>query len=240
MAAAPPDPGARVTLLAAALLLLPAASLADSPPDAREGFQMHLGMGATVPAGRATGAPGDDLAARYSWQFLLLDLGLRAKVTDATYVGGYFALGLGVEGSDPRVERACDDNDQTLDNEISCSAASVRLGVEMRHSFGPDQEFNPWIGYGIGMSMAQQGIADKVRGRQEDTTLSGIDWARLSTGLDVRMGKVSGLGPALTVGLGRYDHTSTTVNGDETFDGSVEDKSFHAWVSLTLRWVVLP
>jgi hypothetical protein len=56
MAAAPPDPGARVTLLAAALLLLPATSLADSPPDAREGFQMHLGMGATVPAGRATGA----------------------------------------------------------------------------------------------------------------------------------------------------------------------------------------
>lgn len=201
---------------------------------------MHLGMGATVPMGRATGAPGDDLAARYSWQFLLLDLGLGAKVSESTYVGGYFGLGLGFEGSDARVERACDDNDQTLDNEISCSAASIYLGVEARHSFGPAESLNPWVGYGIGVAMAEQGIHDRVRGRREDTTLGGIDWARISAGLDFRPGRVSGLGPALTVGLGRYDRTRTTVNGKETFDGPVEDKSLHAWVSLTLRWVVLP
>lgn len=230
----------RNVLLFATVLLLSARVAHAEGPEARTGFQMHYGMSAAIPAGNATGAEGDDLSARYSWQFVLMDLGLGAKVTESIYVGGFLGIGLGVEGSDARVERACDDNDSNLENDIACSAASFHLGLEMRYGFAPGAKTNPWIGYGIGVGAAEQTIHDRVRGRREETWISGLEWARLSAGADIRLGRIAGLGPAVTMGLGHFDHTRTEVNGETVFDGPIEDKSVHAWITVGLRWVVLP
>src|SRR5688572_27293580 len=55
---------------------------------AREGLQMAFSTGLRFPMGDASGAPGDTLAARYSYQLpLVLDIG--SKVTPHVHLGGY-------------------------------------------------------------------------------------------------------------------------------------------------------
>ncbi len=201
---------------------------------------MHFATGFAVPTGKATGAPGDSLGARYAWQVIALQLGLGAKVSEPLYIGGYLSIGAGAEGSDARVEDACDDKDQTLDNEISCSATSIQMGIEARYGFRPGEKTNPWLGYGIGLDSGIQSIHDRVQGRLERTTATGMEWARLSAGIDYRLGRVVGLGPALTVGIGQYTQTRTSINDQVSHDGDIEDRAFHAWVSLTFRLVLFP
>jgi hypothetical protein len=200
---------------------------------------MHLVTGVMVPFGSVSGAPGDDLGSRYAWQ-VPFEIGLGAKATEKLYLGGYFGFSLGAEGSDARVEQACDDQDGNLDNDISCSTYTVRAGAEVRYFFSPADESSPWLGYGIGISAATQTIQDRARGRRESTTASGFELARLGFGVDFRLSKVVGLGPTLVAGVGRYNHTRTEVNGDETFDGDLDDPRFHVWGTLGFRMVFFP
>ncbi|MBX3126220.1 MAG: hypothetical protein KF718_05865 [Polyangiaceae bacterium] len=229
----------RAGFAAAFVLLVGSPAHADGPGP-RRGFQMHYGVGVAVPAGNASGARGDTLGARYAWQVVPLDLGLGAKVSDDLYVGGVLRVGVGAEGSDTRVERACEDDDGTIDNEIACSAASYQVGVELRYGLGSADQVNPWIGYGIAADFGHQSIHDRVRARRETTTARGVEWARLAVGLDHRMGRVGGLGPALAVGLGQYTHSRTEVNGEPVFDGPIEQTALHAWITLTVRMVLFP
>jgi hypothetical protein len=200
---------------------------------------MYLGTGVSIPTGDATGDTGDSLGARYAWQ-VPIEIGLGGKLNDALTLGGYFAASFGAEGSDMRVERACDDQDTNFENEIECSTNTIKLGIEIRYGFQPAAKVNPWLGYGIGLDYAHQSIRDRVRNRSESTNLWGIDWARLGAGLDFRASRAVGIGPAATVAVGRYTRTSTKVNGQEVFDGEVDDPSFHAWVTLALRFVLFP
>lgn len=209
------------------------------PLPARTGFQAHVATGIAVPAGRASDEPGDTLARRYSWQWPL-EIGLGGKPSEALYLGGILGFGLGVEGSDASVEQACDDNDQTLDNEISCSAARFFLGAEARWSFEPEATVNPWLSLGVGWEFATQELHDRVRRRRENTTASGLIFPNFGAGLDFRRAKAIGFGPALNVAAARYTHTKTEVNGRTEYDGAIDDTAWHAWITLSLRMVFLP
>jgi hypothetical protein len=210
----------------------------EAPP-AHTGFQMHLVTGVMVPFGTVSGAPGDDLGRRYAWQ-VPFEIGLGAKATEKLYIGGYMGFSVGAEGSDSRVEQACDDSDNNLDNEITCTTSTLRAGVEVRYFFTPAADSSPWLGYGIGFASAKETIHDRARGRKESTTASGYELARLGFGVDFRLSRVVGLGPTLVAAVGRYSHTRTEVNGDETFDGDLDDPRFHVWGTLGFRLVFFP
>jgi hypothetical protein len=209
------------------------------PPPAHTGFQMHLVTGVMVPFGSVSDAPGDDLGSRYAWQ-VPFEVGLGAKATDRLYIGGYLGFSIGAEGSDSRVEQACDDSDNNLDNEITCNTSTLRAGVEVRYFFTPAADSSPWLGYGIGFSSATETIHDRARGRKESTTASGYELARLGFGVDFRLSRVVGMGPTLVAAVGRYSHTRTEVNNDETFDGDLDDPRFHVWGTLGFRLVFFP
>lgn len=196
-------------------------------------------MGMAIPTGLATGTGGDALGERYSSQFLA-DIELGAKVTEALFVGAYLGFGVGAEGRNERIESYCDDDDGDGNNDIECSVASLRFGAMARWSFSPAEEVNPWLAYGIGFESQSQSIYDRVSSRRETTTVSGIEFARISGGLDWRLGKAFGLGPSLEAALGSYLGTSTEVNGETTFDGDIEDSAIHCWVTLGLRGVFFP
>ena len=213
----------------------PEAASSDDGRPARTGFQAHFRTGVSIPGGRATGDPGDKLARRYAWQIpFAVDLG--AKVTRSIFIGGYLQLGFGAEGSDARVEDLCDDDDRDFENDVSCSAVSVRLGLEAQYHFEPASTMNPWLGYGIGFEAGSQSLNDST-GYNEMNTASGITWAQLSGGLDFR--NAVGFGPYAELAFGRYMQTRTRVEDTESTT-SIDDRAWHVWATLGLRLVVRP
>jgi hypothetical protein len=213
------------------------APAASAGPAARTGFQAAFRSGFSLPFGDATGAPSDTLRRRYAWQIpIVVDLG--AKVTPAIFVGGYLHVGFGSEGSDAQVEGYCDDNDSNLENDVSCSVVTLRIGVEGHYHFQPDQKVNPWLGYGIGYEAAIQSLTDRQRGYSETNTSSGVTYAQLSGGVDFRA--LVGGGPFMELSLGRFTHATVEQNGRKVFSGDIEDRAFHAWLTMGLRLVVRP
>jgi hypothetical protein len=199
---------------------------------------MAFRFGLSFPLGDATGAPLDSLGARYAWQVPLgLDIG--AKVTPNVFIGGYLVYAFGAEGSDALVEALCDDNDEDLENDVSCGASSLRLGLEVQYHFTPGEKMNGWVGYGAGFESASQYIKDQQQGYAETSRLSGYTYGQLSGGLDFRS-KVFGAGPYAELAIGRYTKASTEVNAEETASGDIADPAWHAWLSLGIRMVLFP
>jgi hypothetical protein len=201
--------------------------------------QLALRTGLSIPLGDATGAPQDELRERYSVQVpFVFDIG--AKFWPNVYIGGYLGFGVGAEGASDRVEELCDDKDSNDENDIACSAYTLRIGAEARYYFSPDETLDPWISYGIGFEAAGQSIDDRPQRRSEETTARGIEFARLGAGFDWRASRVFGLGPLVEVAFGQYTHTRTEVNGVETFDGPIDDRAMHSWATIGMRGVFFP
>jgi hypothetical protein len=209
-------------------------------PEARTGFQMHFVplTAMSFPFGSATGERGDALSSRYSWQWVPFDLGLGAKLIDELYVGGYLNLGVGYEGSDLKTEARCEAGDD-LGDDVSCSSVNVHAGLELRYTFAPAESASGWLGYGVGITTATQSISDA--GQYEETsTVQGIDWARISGGLDFRFSRGFGMGPFGVFHIGRYTHQRTEMHDVATFSGDIADAAFHAWLTVGLRMVIFP
>jgi hypothetical protein len=211
----------------------------NAAPLARTGFQLSLRLGWMFPAGDATGASGDSLPARFSGQLPLL-IGLGAKVTPQLYVGSYLGGSFGSDGTDTRVDRACTDSDDDLRNDIACNSSTLRIGLEAQYHFLPAASVNPWIGYGIGPELATQSITDRVRARDETTTVTGWEFARLTFGVDFRLTRGFGAGPLLEGTFGEFTHSRTAINDRTTHSGSIPNTAVHSWVSLGLRFVLFP
>jgi opacity protein-like surface antigen len=210
-------------------------------PPARRGFQMHVVplTAITFPIyGDASELPGDNLSARYGWQWTPLELGLGAKVVDQIYLGAYLDLGVGGEGSDPHTEGRCEAGND-IDDDVSCSSTTVHAGIEARYSFTPAESMSGFVGYGFGITSGSQTISDAGRYR-EVSTARGIDYARLSGGLDLRVSRGFGLGPYGMLMIGRYEHQRTEIRNVVTFSGKIEDPTVHAWLQLGLRLVIFP
>lgn len=210
------------------------------PPEARTGFQMHFVplTAMLFPFGDATGGRGDSLHSRYGWQWMPLELGLGAKVLKPLYFGGYLNVGVGWEGADLHTEAHCEAGNDAIDD-VSCSAVSVRFGLELRYTFAPEEAFSGWVGYGLGMTTASQTISDAGR-YSETNSLQGIELARMTGGLDFRASRGFGLGPFGLVSFGRYTHQKTEINSVVTSSSSVDNPALHAWVSVGLRMVIFP
>jgi hypothetical protein len=204
---------------------------------ATTGFQAAFRLGLMFPGGRATGKQGDLLSTRYSWQVpFTLDVGV--KPTEHWFIGTYMGFSLGAEGNDSKIEGYCVDDDDNLQNDIACNSYTLRLGLEVQYQALPDERWNPWIGYGFGYIVADQSIDDRNKGRNEDTTVSGITYAQISGGVDFR--SAVGIGPYGEVSIGRFNTTHTTINNQDTFEGPIEDRAIHYWMSFGFRMVVRP
>ncbi len=238
--APPPAAPAPPTTVAPAPSPAPAASPTTGTSGARpasHGFQMYLRTGAAFPVGDATGNRGDQLGRRYAWQ-VPFAIGLGGKITEAIYVGGYFGLAFGAEGSDLTTESACRDRDDNFQNDIACSALSLQLGLEGIYYFRPAERWSPWLGYGFGIEASQETIEDRVRKYREEQFSSGYTVAKLSVGVDRR--SAVGIGPFGEIAVGRFTHVRTDVNDAEVASGSISSQAFHAWITLGLRLVVAP
>jgi hypothetical protein len=190
------------------------------------------------PFADATDGRGDALSARYGWQWVPFEIGLGAKLLDELYIGAYFDVGVGYEGDDIKTRRRCESGND-LEDDVSCSSATVHAGFEARYGFMADESMNVWLGYGAGITTASQTISDAGK-YDETSTAQGFEFARLSGGLDFRLSRGFGMGPFAVVSLGRYTHQRTEIRNVVTFSGDIDAPSTHAWASLGLRLVIFP
>jgi hypothetical protein len=209
-------------------------------PEANVGFQMHFVPMAAVsfPFGYATDARGDSLSARYGWQWMPLEVGLGAKLLEQLYLGGYLNVAVGSEGDDLHTQARCEAGSD-VEDDVSCSATSVHLGLELRYTFTPAERLTGWVGYGAGITVGNQTISDAGR-YSETATSQGFDWARISGGMDFRASRGFGMGPFATISIGSYIHQRTEISNIVTYSGEIEDAAMHAWLSVGLRMLVFP
>lgn len=197
---------------------------------------MSVRIGAGVPFGKATGEEGDTQKSRYSTQ-LAWEIALGGKPTPSLYIGGYAGAWGGAEGDDPYARTLCREG---ADRDVDCDSYSSRVGAEIQWHFIPAGGVNPWIGYGLAYEWASESITDDVAGRTEESWVHGMQFGRLQAGLDIRLGKVFGLGPYVQAEFGRYVHQTTEVYGKETHSGDIENKALHGWFGTGLRLVLFP
>jgi hypothetical protein len=112
------------------------------------------------------------------------------------------------------------------------------LGLAVEYVIDPSARFSPWLGYGIGFELSQLEVEDPADGRDERVASTGVTYARLSGGLDVR--EKAGFGPFLTVALGQFTSTETKLKGTGEFERRIEDRALHAWITLGARVVLNP
>lgn len=209
----------------------------DTARPAARGFQIAFRTGVMAPFGAATGEPGDDFARRYAWQIpVVVDIG--ARFARSFFVGAYVGFGIGATGSDARVDGACNDDDENGQNDIACSAVSARIGIEGLYSFLPDEGLNPWVGYGIGFEVTSASLTDRYRGLEETVSSTGMTYADISVGFDLR--KKIGVGPFIDVALGQLNNTTTNLGARGTYKSQIEDGAVHGWVTVGVRFVVNP
>ena len=206
---------------------------------AREGLQMAFSTGLRFPMGDASGAPGDTLAARYSYQLpLVFDIG--SKVTPHVHLGGYAGFAYGVEGNADAVEDYCDDDDGDLANDISCATLAYKVGAQAQYHLAPAARYNPWFGYGAGVELVSQSLNDSTRRFEERTLSTSLTVAKVDLGVDFRSRSGMGLGLYSELSLGRFIHSRTEINGEATYVGKVADPAWHVWLGAGLRLVLFP
>jgi hypothetical protein len=215
---------------------VPTGAPRGGPRAPASGFQAIFRTGALIPMGGATGAAGDSLGRRYAWQIpIVVDLGWR--FAESFFAGGYLGAGFGSTGSDAELEAACRDDDDDLNNDIACSAYTLRAGLEAQYSFQPGERINPWVGYGFGIESSSSTLTDYEHGYQETVTAMGLTYAQLSAGFDARY--AVGFGPFVEAALGEFTKTNTDV-GSSVTRTPVADRALHGWLTLGLRLVVNP
>jgi len=177
--------------------------------------------GVASPGGSAVdGVPMRDL---FGNQLTLgVDVGLRAS--PHVYMGLFAEGGLGLGG---------DAIDSTCRGTSDCGAASGRLGAALHYHFSPYAPFDPWIGYGVAVSGATVSGSDALG--TFDRTFSGIEYAKLMAGVDMRLGGSTTLGLYAEWTSGVFSQVEAKENGVVVDSGSVGGTTTHSWFTMGPR-----
>jgi hypothetical protein len=170
------------------------------------GFNVGIRGGYGVPFGNANGAPLNQVAVGMG--MVGVDIGW--NFTPHFYLGGYFLYGFGL-GADLQ-NSGCNDTD------ISCSAAMIRVGMNVRYHFAPAKAWDPWVGAGLGYELINASETDATDGSSNlSSALQAFD-ATLEGGIDFKPIHYMGFGPYVEIATGPYVFdTGLQMHGWATF-----------------------
>ncbi len=208
------------TLLVASLLFVPAAAFAEMGTKPVRSTSIEFGLRAAyaIPFGKSTDSQGDDLNQFVSHD-IPLTLDVSYRFSDEVYGGLYFSYGFASLG-DPLVA-AC--------GSASCSAHTLRVGLQMDYHFVPWGQYDPWLGASLGYEQAS------ASGPGGDATISGFEFLNVQFGVGYRVSSLFAIGPFLGVGIGQFSH----VDAGGT-SGSISNTALHGWMNFGLRMSFTP
>jgi len=111
----------------------------------------------------------------------------------------------------------------------SCSGTDVRIGVQLRHHFTPEERVDHWLAIGFGYEWLSASVGDS------SFSYRGPEWVGLAFGEEFALGQRAGLGPVFALSLGEYTHSVRSMPGVPEIDGPIENWMVHAWVSFGVR-----
>lgn len=235
--AAPPEYGASPSEVRSAPPEYTYEPLPIPPPLGHRGFQMAFRTGLAFPIGNVQSGElstrGDDLlvaGGRSSFGELvgpqlplMLDIG--GKPNKHVFIGGYIGLGLGLAAG--ALQKDC----ERLGRD--CRSLSFRLGAQIHYAIAPDDRLNPWVGYGLGIARLDVGDGGFEAG------FRGFDFGRFMAGLDIRLSRTIGLGPYIDYTVGKYAARNVEASG-AFVDRDIDGRTFHYWLTIGPRLVLLP
>lgn len=150
-----------------------------------------------------------------------VELGVRAA--PQLYMGLFAEGGFGQAGvANGCAAGACD-----------TSATSGRLGVQLRWHLAPYAPIDPWLGYGMAVSAA------KVSGEDAygtfSRTLSGVEFAKLSAGADLRLSRGAAIGLYAEWTTGVFTDVVDRENGAVVSSGAPTATATHSWFTIGPR-----
>lgn len=184
-------------------------------------LEVALRGGVASPSGMAIdGVPMRDL---FGEQLTLgLDVGLRA--TPHVYMGLFVEGGLGAGG---------DFVDSTCTSRSDCGSASGRIGAALHYHFAPYGPVDPWIGYGVALAGATVSGQDSLGSYER--TLSGVEYAKLMAGVDLRLGGTATLGFYGEWTTGTFSQIEDRADGVVVDSGGVGPAVTHSWFTMGPR-----
>lgn len=243
------SPVAPVAVATLAVCARTARAAADVPPGSPPPDQMTLAPPRGVEVGlrlgfsAAIGGVGDPtwttLQANRSNQWgdyvsglipIWLDIGYR--LTPHFYVGGFFQY----DAALPNNNTLCGGQvyGYPLGDLSDCSGSDVIFGLAFRYHVRPDSPFAPWFGAGVGYEIFSFREVYHVAGEANPFTM-GVNGlvAHLDFGFDYRPTSSLGVGPFVTLGLGRF--SSCTYDWNNRSDCSIANPALHALLMIGVR-----
>jgi outer membrane protein W len=149
-----------------------------------------------------------------------LELGLRA--TPNLYLGLLLEGGVGDGGHGGCVSADC-----------STSSATGRLGLQLRYHLAPFAAIDPWLGYGVAVSTAHQRGSDAAG--TFSRTFTGVEWAKLSVGADLRLARTTSIGLFAEWTRGTFTHLDDRQDGVLVASGELARTTDHSWFMIGPR-----
>jgi len=112
-----------------------------------------------------------------------------------------------------------------------CNASDVRFGFQAQWHFGVRDAIDHWVGIGAGFEIYDEDVGDTAR------RLAGYELANLQAGEDISLGRRFGLGPFVSLSLGKFT-TGQRFGGSGTapVEFEISRTALHTWVILGLRF----
>jgi outer membrane protein W len=200
--------------------ILCVAAALSAPVAADAQLQLGVRVGGAFPAGEIQdGYPLGNLVDRT----LAVGLEVGWRFWNHLTVGVHGEYGFGT--LDAAVERDCDFFGAT------CSASTIRAGIQALYTLWPDSRIDPWVGLGFGYEW--------VRYTQENVAVSatlgyrGFEWVRVQAGVDFRFGRFA-VGPYASYGVGVFSERSLDMTDSSTSE-PVENEAEHGWLDAGVR-----
>jgi hypothetical protein len=175
---------------------------------------------AGMAASGGTAADGLSLSDSIGDQVALgVELGLRA--TPNLYLGFLLEGGVGDGG---RAGCAPDCN---------TSSSTGRLGLQLRYHLAPFAQIDPWLGYGVAVVAAHQHGSDAAG--TFSRTFSGVEWAKVSVGADLRLARTTSIGVFAEWTRGTFTHLDDRQDGVLVASGELARTTDHSWFMIGPR-----
>jgi hypothetical protein len=213
------SPKLRSLLVVLALVALPRAEAAASPPArGTGGLPRWLGVGLragyAIPKGPTAGGP----EAPYLYD---LYSGLFSLWLDADYrFESGIEVGPWVQLARAQIRGICPDTEE-------CTGSNLRLGVLGSYHFKPRGETDPWLGLGVGHERTRYRISET------EVTYAGPELS-LHGGFDRHLVSALWGGMFFSLSAGRYDSLDVRL-GSGTSSESLRHRATHYWFTLGAR-----
>lgn len=186
--------------------------------------ELAFRAGVATPGGSAaSGLAMDELFGEQ----VALGVELGVRTTPHLYVG-LFAEG-GVGGAGPTTSASGCLGTGRCDT----GSASGRVGVGLRYHLAPYAPIDPWIGYGVAISGATVSGDDAYGSFSR--TLTGVEFAKLSVGADLRLSRGSALGLYAEWTSGVFTQLEDRENGAVVGSGTLPSTTTHTWFTVGPR-----